>query len=118
MAGGSGEGGPSPTAPPPFDPEQYAHESEMALQAAKPSSRGDSHSTDELPAAPPLDKRVRVKVPSADLAWFDLSEGARALAARIDGTRTLFEIMEGGAMAEGLAAVAQLHEQGLLAYDD
>jgi hypothetical protein len=59
-----------------------------------------------------------MKVPPADLAWFELSDVARALAARIDGTRTLFEIMESAAMADALAAVAQLHDHGLLVYED
>ena len=106
-----------PTAPPPFDPEEYARDSEMALRVAKPGPP-DNLSTAELPAAPPLNKRVRMKVPPADLAWFELSDVARALAVRIDGTKTLFEILESTAMGDGLTAVAQLHEQGLLTYED
>jgi hypothetical protein len=90
----------------------------MMLHAAKPARSADLHSTDKLPAAPPLDRHVRMKVPLADLAWFDLSELARAFAARIDGTTTLFEIMEAAAKAEGLAAIAQLHDNDLLAYED
>jgi hypothetical protein len=107
-----------PTAPPPFDPEEYARDSEMALRAAKPGPRDNLPSTAELPAAPPLNKRVRMKVPPADLAWFELSDVARNLAARIDGTKTLFEILESTATADSLAAVAQLQEHGLLAYED
>jgi len=117
MGNGSGSDPRIPTAPPPFDPEQYARDSEMELRAAGPPS-SDLHSTEKLPAAPPLDKRVRMKVPPSDLAWFELSESARALAARIDGTRTLFSILEGAAMDDGLAAIAQLHDNGLLAYED
>lgn len=59
-----------------------------------------------------------MKVPPTDLAWFELSDVARALAARIDGTTTLFEILESTATVDSLAAVAQLHEHGLLAYED
>jgi hypothetical protein len=90
----------------------------MVLRAAKPAQPDDGHSTDKLPAAPPLNKRVRMKVPHADLAWFDLSEAARALAARIDGTTTLFELLEAAAMTDGLAAVAQLHDNELLVYEE
>jgi hypothetical protein len=115
MGSGSGSDPRIPTAPPPFDPEQYARNSELVLRAAKPD---DARSTDELPAAPPLNKRVRMKVPPADLAWFELSDVARALAARIDGTTTLFEILEAAAMTDGLAAVAQLHDNDLLVYEE
>jgi hypothetical protein len=119
MAGGGGSDrdGRAPTAPPPFDPEEYARDSEMLLRAAKPA-QGDLLSTAQLPAAPPLNKRVRMTVPPADLEWFDLSETARALVGRIDGTRTLFEIIEGAGIADAVAAIAQLHDNGLLAYED
>jgi hypothetical protein len=84
----------------------------------KPGSPENLMSTAELPAVPPLNKRARMKVPPADLDWFELSDVARALAARIDGTRTLFEILESTPIADSLAAVAELHDHGLLAYDD
>ncbi len=90
----------------------------MVHRAAKPAQPADLCSTEELPAAPPLDKRVSMKVPPADLAWFGLSEAARDMAQRIDGTTTLFEIMEGVATADALAAVAQLHDNDLLEYED
>lgn len=122
MGQGSNKGGRTPTtAPPPFDPEQYARDSEMAMRTARPGGlekRDDGHSTAELPEAPPLNKRVRMNVPATELAWFDLSEAALALAARIDGTKTLLEIMEAGTISGGVEAVAQLHDQGLLEYED
>jgi hypothetical protein len=122
MGEGSGGKGRTPTtAPPPFDPEQYARDSEMAMRTARPEGmpqRDDGHSTAELPEAPPLNKRVRMNVPPNELAWFNLSEAAMALALRIDGTKTLLEIMEAGTIAGGVEAVAQLHDQGLLEYED
>jgi hypothetical protein len=70
-----------------------------------------------MPSAPPLNKRVRISVPPSDLAWFDLSEQALALAARMDGSRTLHDLMELSPEA-GLDAVGQLHDAGLLQFED
>lgn len=115
--GGAGGSGKTPTtAPPPFDPEQYARDSEMALKVAS-EREPRHHSTAEVPPAPPLNQLVRLNVPLADLAWFDLSEGALALAERIDGTHTLLELLEGLAGTAGVEAVAQLHDAGVLAYE-
>lgn len=120
MAADSGGEGKTPTtAPPPFDPEQYARDSELALRASSTRSTAtptsELRSTAELPSAPPLNKRVRVAVPVSDLAWFDLSEAALAMAARIDGTKTLAELIDG---ASELEVIAQLHEAGVLQYDE
>lgn len=59
-------------------------------------------------------------MPLSDLAWFELSAEAVALAERLDGSMTLLDQMErSGAPAEGLLrAVAELHEARLLAYED
>lgn len=104
-----------PTAPPPFDPEEYARSSESALTVAS-----DFKLTAQIPTPPPLNKRVRINVPLSDLAWFELSAEAGALAERLDGTHTLLDLMEQpGTPAEGLLhAVAELHDARLLAYDD
>ena len=123
MGQGSGGGGRSPTtAPPPFDPEQYARDSEMALRTVRPAGfdkrSDDSKSTAEIVSAPPLNKRVRINVPASDLAWFDLTESALALAQRIDGTKTLLELMEAAAVPGDVEAIAQLHDQGLLEYEE
>jgi hypothetical protein len=67
---------------------------------------------------PPLNKRVRLAVPEADLAWFEMSEGAKALVGRIDGTKTLLELMETIPSPDFLRAVAELHDMRLLAYDE
>ena len=116
QSGGRGGGGRSPTtAPPPFDPEQYARDSEVALRVARPVG---SRSTAETPSPPPLNRRVHVTVPPSDLAWFDLSEVALELAGRIDGSTTLLELIEGADSGLKLEAVAQLHDAGLLAYED
>ncbi len=110
------------TAPPPFDPEQYARDPEMAMRTARParlSKRpGDGISTTEIASAPPLNKRVRINVPPSDLAWFDLTDAALALAQRIDGTTTLLELMEAASRPGEVEAIAQLHDQGLLEYEE
>ena len=100
------------TAPPPFDPEQYARNSEANVRVAL-----DHRTTDELAVPPPLNKRVRLAAPAEDLEWFDLSEGARALLARVDGTKTLLELMEGLAADDVLKAIAELHDAKLLAFE-
>jgi hypothetical protein len=112
-SGGSGDSKAPTTAPPPFDPEQFARESEVALRAA---DAPELLSTQKLPTAPPLDKRVRLGVPPEELAWFGLSPMAATLAGRIDGKKTLLELMEGSRSEEMLEAVAQLHDAGLLEY--
>ena len=66
---------------------------------------------------PPLNKRVRMSVPAADLAWFDLSDAAMAMAGKIDGTKTLLELMEGEKSDGLLQVVAELHDAGVLAYE-
>jgi hypothetical protein len=116
--GGHGEkgGGRTPTTvPPPFDPQEYARDSELAIRVARPET--DLYSTAEMSAAPPLNKRVSIKVPMSDLAWFELSEAALSLAERIDGTKTISELLE-SAPAVNLEAVGQLHDAGVLAFDD
>jgi hypothetical protein len=114
-AHGKGGGGRTPTTvPPPFDPEEYARDSELAMHVAAPAS--NMHETAEMPPAPPLNKRVTINVPASDLAWFDLSEAALALAARMDGTTTLHELMDSPEF--GLEAVSQLHDAGLLQYEE
>lgn len=101
-----------PTSPPPFDPEEFAKNSESALRVAS-----DSKLTTQL-TPPPLNKRVRLAVPEADLAWFDISPGAKALLERIDGSKTLLELMEAVPSPDFLRAVAELHDARLLAYED
>jgi hypothetical protein len=103
--------GPS-TAPPPFDPEEYARASDAGVRIAS-----DYKLTPQI-SPPPLNKRVRVAVPESDLAWFELSAEAATLARQIDGTKTLLELMEGNPSPDVLRAVAELHDACVLAYDD
>jgi hypothetical protein len=111
-----GGGGRIPTTvPPPFDPQEYARDSELAIRVPRPAS--DLHSTAQMGVAPPLNKRVSINVPVSDLAWFDLSEAALSLAEQIDGTKTISELLE-AAPAVSLDAVGQLHDAGVLAFDD
>lgn len=101
-----------PTSPPPFNPEEFAKTSESALRVSS-----DSRLTAQV-TPPPLNKRVRIAVPEADLAWFDMSAEARALLERIDGTQTLLDLMEAVPSPEFLRAVAELHDARLLAYEE
>jgi hypothetical protein len=100
------------TAPPPFDPEDYAKSADSALRGGS-----DYKLTTQL-APPPLNRRVRLAVPLLDLAWFELSAQAHALAERIDGTTTLLEMMEASLSPEILRAVAELHDARLLLYEE
>ncbi|HEY3816357.1 MAG TPA: hypothetical protein VGL81_04255 [Polyangiaceae bacterium] len=101
-----------PTTPPPFNPEEFARSSESALRVAS-----DYKLTTQV-TPPPLNRRVRLAVPEADLAWFEMSAEARALVERIDGTTTLLELMEAIPSTDFLRAVAELHDARLLAYEE
>lgn len=102
-----------PTSPPPFNPEEFAKSSESALRVGS-----DFKLTTKQVTAPPLNRRVRLAVPEADLAWFEMSPSAKALLERIDGTRTLLELMETIPSPDFLRAVAELHDARLLAYEE
>ena len=96
---------------PPFDPDSYARNSEALINAPRPIS------TAEVPSPPPLNKRVSMSVPTTDLDWFGLSEGALAFTQKIDGTTTLLELMEGAQNEETLNVIAELHDAGVLAFE-
>lgn len=109
---GSGDKPKDPTTErPPFDPDAYARSSEMLINAARPVS------TTEVPSPPPLNKRVSMAVPPTDLDWFGLSEAALAFTKRVDGTKTLLELMEGAQDEKTLSVIAELHDAGVLAYE-
>jgi len=115
MSDVSGGGGNKPkdatTERPPFDPDAYARNSEALINASRPIS------TAEVPTPPPLNKRVSMAVPAADLDWFGLSEEALSFTQRIDGTTTLLELMEGAQDEKTLNVIAELHDAGVLAYE-
>lgn len=96
---------------PPFDPDAYARSSEALINAARPIS------TAEVPTPPPLNKRVSMAVPATDLDWFGLSQDALSFTKRIDGTKTLLELMEGAQDEKTLGIIAELHDAGVLAYE-
>lgn len=96
---------------PPFDPDAYARSSEALITHARPIS------TAEVPSPPPLNKRVSMAVPATDLDWFGLSEAALSFTRRIDGTKTLLELMEGAQDEKTLGIIAELHDAGVLAYE-
>jgi hypothetical protein len=102
-----------PTAPPPFDPAKFARSTESALK-----DRSAYKVTTTQVSAPPLNKRVRLAVPEADLAWIELSAEAQALIKHMDGTTTLMEMMETIPSPQFLRAVAELHDAKLLAYEE
>ncbi len=137
MAEGRRGGRTPTTAPPPFDPVQFARDSEMALRASTPTPLSSGlvpvapppplplppppHSTLQLPSAPPLNKKVSLKVPLSDLDWFELSAPAVALAGALDGEHTLLEIIErmsSESTPAGLDAVAELQDAALLQFED
>jgi hypothetical protein len=101
------------TARPPFDPDSYARNSEALINASalRPVS------TAEVPSPPPLNKRVTMAIPASDLDWFGLSEDALAFTQRIDGTKTLLELMEGAQDEKTLNVIAELHDAGVLAFE-
>jgi hypothetical protein len=101
----------APTERPPFDPDAYARNSEALINVSRPIS------TAEVPSPPPLNKRVSMAVPAADLDWFGLSEGALAFTQKVDGTKTLLELMEGADDEKTLNVIAELHDAGVLAFE-
>jgi hypothetical protein len=114
---GDGSEKESQTVPPPFDPEQFARDSELSVVRARP----DAHETDEVPSPPPLNKRVSLAIPITELDWFNLSDGAKAFARHINGQTTLMELLELMGAADppaGLEAVAQLQDAGVLSYEE
>ena len=111
MSGGGGKPKEPTTARPPFDPDAYARSSEALINVSRPIS------TQEVAAPPPLNKRVSMAVPATDLDWFGLSEAALSFTKRIDGTKTLLELMEGAQDEKTLAVIAELHDAGVLAYE-
>jgi hypothetical protein len=102
-----------PTAPPPFDPDEFARNSESSLRVGS-----DFKLTSKQVVPPPLNKRVRLAVPEGDLEWFELSAAAKVLVKRIDGKTTLLELMEAVPSPDFLRAVAELHDARLLAYEE
>jgi hypothetical protein len=111
VTGGGDKPKDATTERPPFDPDAYARNSEALINAARPIS------TAEVPSPPPLNKRVSMAVPAADLDWFGLSEAALSFTGRIDGTKTLLELMEGAQDEKTLNIIAELHDAGVLAYE-
>jgi hypothetical protein len=110
-----GRGEDRSTAPPPFDPAEYARESESQLRVDP-----DHKPTTQIRSLPKLKARVRIVATDADLEWFEMSDEARALLARVDGKKTLLELMEeaGVPAADVLRAFGELHDLKLLAYDE
>jgi hypothetical protein len=108
-------GGDKPKEPtterPPFDPSAYAKGSEALMNVSRPVSTAD------VPSPPPLNKRVSMAIPASDLDWFGLSQEALSFTERIDGTKTLLELMEGAQDEKTLGVIAELHDAGVLAFE-
>jgi hypothetical protein len=87
------------TVRPPFDPAQFARDSDRALRASEASSSPSN----DAPPAPALDLRVDavvedwvplLAIPRAELEWMDLKPLACALLLRVNGCSTVREIAE------------------------
>ena len=87
------------TVRPPFDPAQFARDSDRALRASEESSSQSS----DAPPAPALDLRVDavvedwvplLAIPRAELEWMDLKPLACALLLRVNGCSTVREIAQ------------------------
>jgi hypothetical protein len=87
------------TVRPPFDPAQYARDSDRAIRASEASSNPPGA------ASPPLALDLRVDavvedwvpllaIPRAELEWMDLKPLACALLLRVNGCSTVREIAQ------------------------
>jgi hypothetical protein len=122
------------TARPPFDPVEYARESERNLRAAQQISEEPitapglvsdpairtaplaSELRAVAPAAPPALTSVPViSVAREDLEWFDLDEARRELLDRVDGISTLAETLDRARDIPNAANLLQeLAKQGMI----
>jgi len=94
---------PAPTVPPPFDPAEYARQSEMKLRiaapVAPPASVDDGWDDDGVVEVAEDDESVPPAMSAVPLAIVSIDDlgaadaRARALFAAIDGTSTLEEIL-------------------------
>lgn len=84
------------------------------MRVAVPQEQRD---TTQMAPLPPLTAVVRVTASSEDLAAYELTPRARALAAHIDGKKTMLDLLAFGNPAETIKALAELHDAGLLSYE-
>jgi hypothetical protein len=98
------------TVRPPFDPAQYARDSERELEASE--ERSASRPTTP-PPQPALDLRAdtmledwvpQLAVPRAELEWMDLKPLACTLLLRVNGCSTVKEIAEASSIGVGEAS--------------
>ncbi len=107
---------------PPFDPQDFARESECTT--ARPSA-GSSSDSPEL-ASSALEVLIPVEdtsvpalaVAREDLDWFELPPGARALLEHIDGAASVevICIRIGLPLTEGIDALDALAREGLVVW--
>jgi hypothetical protein len=120
------------TVRPPFDPEEYARESDskIRIEASPPSARPTAPPPPGLPQYTPglasgtmhslgsvsSDAVPALAMAEEDLAWFDLPKVARALILFIDGQSTLGAICvrAGLALDAAMAACHELERQGIV----
>ena len=97
------------TVRPPYDPAQYARDSDRALQACEASSSQPIPTPAPTPA---LDLRLDtvvedwvplLAIPRAELEWMDLKPLACALLLRVNGCSTVKEIAEASSIPVGEA---------------
>jgi hypothetical protein len=116
------------TVRPPFDPEQFARESDsmIGVDAEPPSERPTTPPPPGLPlytpgmppsfAEPGSDVIPTLAVAREDLEWFELTDIARDLLEHFDGRSTLALICAQGGFAldAALAVCRELSRQGIV----
>lgn len=124
---------PGPTAPPPFDPDGYARESEVSIQAAMQAGATTTAGGIASPYAASVRSSVSAlrvtsedneslpKIPVIALSedertWILLEEAADAVLTLIDGVRTVAEVLAAAGLEPptGLAIFSRLRAQGVV----
>jgi hypothetical protein len=99
---------PPPTVKPPYDPEEFARETDtkIRLESIPPSARPTSPppAPEPIPMAGATDVPV-LAISREDLEWFELTSAARDLLRQVNGRDTV----------EALAALLHLPTEALLA---
>jgi len=106
---------------PPFDPAEFARESERATVPPPPDACSDAPSisvevVDDILVLVGAETVPALNVALDDLEWFDLPPLARRVLHHIDGASRLDEICSkaGDSLADAIRLVEQLAREGLV----